>query len=131
MSQHACNALINLLLKLRFRHTQVLFALFLSLFAFQILVTDDLFRRGFRKWNFPDIAAQNALKGRQLFIVFFDDLGHGSINISDIRSLRILVVRVHLCADHVICPVHQNVLDQALIFKEIFQFLRCYILTVA
>ena len=131
MPQYSGNAVINLLLKLIFRHTETLLLLLFFLFSLQILAADNLFGRSFRKRDFSYAAAQNAFESRQLLIVLFDDLSHRTLNISNICSFRILKIRVYLRTDHIILAIHQNILDQTLILKEIFQLLRCHILTVA
>ena len=131
MPQYSGNAVINLILKLIFRHTETLLLLLFFLFSLQILAADNLFGRGFCKRNFSYPAAQNALERRQFLIVFFDNLSHRALNIGNICSFRIFKIRVYLRTDRIVLAVHQNILDQTLILKEIFQLLRCHILTVA
>ena len=68
---------------------------------------------------------------RKSFIVLFNDLCHCLLNMVDTGSICVLKVWIDLCCDHIIFPIHQNILDQAVVHKQVLYLLWSYIFTIA
>ena len=122
---------MNLLLEIIFRFMYIDLLLCLLLLLAEILAADNLFGRSFRKWNVTQMETGNLLIGRKSFIVLFNDLSHCFLNVVNTCSVCILKVWINLRCDHVIFPIYQDILDQAVVYKQVLQLLRRYIFTVA
>ena len=108
-----------------------LFAVFLFLlFLAEIVGTFDLPGRGLLKRVSADTEVHDLLEGSQLLIDFGDTVAHSFFDIFDIAGFRILKVRVNLRGDRIIFLKNEDILNDRIVVKHIFNLFRSHIFSV-